>query len=204
MGHEGGEPMLRGVGEPLPRRRTPRLVHHGGGGASRATNVCIGEARGAALTKIMALMMAAATSIGVTARAAVVATPMGAVTTTPAGAAAVAMITAPVGATVAVITAPVGATVAAAAGAAPAESAVATAASTAKVFLLWLPGRQPRLWGTDGVAAGSFTLFQLPNGQPCLCPLDLPGPPPPAPSKAPIDDMVKANWKGRGATWQGG
>jgi hypothetical protein len=184
--------MLRGVGEPLPRRRTPGLVHHGGGGASRAAGAYIGKARGAAPTKITALMMAAATSIGVTARAAVVAAPTGAVTTAPAGAAAAA---------VAVTTALVGA---AAAAAAPAEFAGAAAASAAKVFLLRLTGGRPRLRGTSGVAAGSFTLFLLPNGRPRLRPLDLPGPPAPAPPKAPIDDMAKASWKGRGAAWQGG
>jgi hypothetical protein len=86
--------MLRGVGELLPRRRMPGLVHHGGSGATRAADACAGEARGAAPTKIVSPMMAAAASIGVTARAAVVAAPVGgagaaaAVTTAPRGAAA--------------------------------------------------------------------------------------------------------------------
>jgi hypothetical protein len=33
MHHEGGESVLRDVGEPLPRRRAPRLAHLGGGRA---------------------------------------------------------------------------------------------------------------------------------------------------------------------------
>jgi hypothetical protein len=42
---------------------------------------------------------------------------------------------------------------------------------------------------TDGVAAGSFALFLLPNGWPRLRPLDPLGIPAPAPPKALVDDM---------------
>jgi hypothetical protein len=61
MGHKGGEPMLRGVGE-LLRWLAPGLVHHIGGGASRATGAGSGEARGATPTETAAPMMAAAES----------------------------------------------------------------------------------------------------------------------------------------------
>jgi hypothetical protein len=46
MGHKGGEPMLRGVGEPLLCRRALGFAHHIGGGTSRATSARSGEARG--------------------------------------------------------------------------------------------------------------------------------------------------------------
>jgi hypothetical protein len=64
---------------------------------------------------------------------------------------------------VAAVTAPTEAAAAAAAGATPAESTVAVATRATKVFLLWLPSGQPHLWDTNGVVAGSFTLFLLPN-----------------------------------------
>jgi hypothetical protein len=57
--------MLRGVGKPLPLRRMPGLVHHGGGGACRTASACAGEARGAAPTETAAPMMAVAALIGV-------------------------------------------------------------------------------------------------------------------------------------------
>jgi hypothetical protein len=69
-------------------------------------------------------------------------------------------------------TTPAGAAATAAAGAALADSAAATATSAAKVFLLQLPSRRPRLRGTGGVAAGSFALFWLSNGRPRLHPPD--------------------------------
>jgi hypothetical protein len=46
MHHEGGESVLRDIGEPLPRRRAPRPVHLGGVCARRAADACAGEARG--------------------------------------------------------------------------------------------------------------------------------------------------------------
>jgi hypothetical protein len=113
-----------------------------------------------------------------------------------------AVVTAPVGAAaaVAVTITPVGA-VTAVAGAAPPDSAVDTAASTARVFLLRLPGGRPRLWGAGGVAAASFVLFLLPNGQPRLRPPSPLGPPAPAPRRTPVDDMAEkeTGWRGEGS-----
>jgi hypothetical protein len=55
--------------------------------------------------------------------------------------------------------------------------------------LLRLPGGRPRLCGTSGIAAGSFALFRLLNGRPCLRPPDPLGTPAPAPLRAPVDDI---------------
>jgi hypothetical protein len=46
MDHEGGESVLRDVGEPLPRRWTPGPTRRSGSHARRATDARIGEARG--------------------------------------------------------------------------------------------------------------------------------------------------------------
>jgi hypothetical protein len=90
----------------------------------------------------------------------------------------------------AVMTTPAVAAMVMAAGATPADSVAAAAASASRVFLLRLPGGRPRLWGTSGVAIGSFTWFLLPSGRPRLRPPDPLGPPVSAPLRASVDDMV--------------
>jgi hypothetical protein len=94
-------------------------------------------------------------------------------------------------------TAPAGAVATAAVGTAPADSAAAAAASADKVFLLWLPGGRPHRCGTGGVAAGSFTLFLLPNGRSRFRPPDPLGDPALAPLRAPDDDIGAEELSGR-------
>jgi hypothetical protein len=65
----------------------------------------------------------------------------------------------------------------------------AAAVSAAKVFLLRLPGGRPRLCETNGVAAGSFVMFLLPNGRSRLRPPNLLGAPAPASLRTPVDDI---------------
>jgi hypothetical protein len=78
-----------------------------------------------------------------------------------------------------------------------ADSAAAAATSAAKVFLLRLPGGQPHQRGTGGVAAGSFTLFLLPNGRPRFRLPDPLGALVPAPLRAPDDDIGAEELSGR-------
>jgi hypothetical protein len=165
--------MLRGVEEPLLWQRAPGLACLSGGRAGRAADASTGEAwGGAAPTTIMVPTRAVAASRGVTVR------PVTEVA--PAGAAAL---------VAAKATTPAGATMTAVVRAALADSTVAVAASAAKVFLLRPPGGRPRLRGIGGVAAGSFTLFLLPNGWPRLRLPNPLGALAPAPLRAPDDDI---------------
>jgi hypothetical protein len=135
---------------------------------------------GAALTAIAAPTRAVAASRGVAARQATEVAPTGAAVLAEASA-----------------TTPPRAVATAVERATPEGSAAATATSNSKVFLLRLPGGRPRLRGTGGVTAGSFSLFWLPSGQPRLRPPDPLGAPAPAPLKVLSDDIG-----GGGAEWE--
>jgi hypothetical protein len=134
--------MLRGIGEPLLRRRAPGLARLADGRAGGAADALAGEARRGSPDRHSSTDEGGCYLQVVPVRPATEVAPAGAVMLA-----------------VAKATTPPGAVAMAVERATLEGSVVAAATSVSKVFLLRLPGGRPRLQGTSGVAVGSFALF---------------------------------------------